>query len=87
MKKLHRKLSIVRLDNSHDNSKYAEGRGKNLDDQDLNKQRVILSVGQGTCAASNTHGDAACDVGEADAASREKHGVASIVKSCPVPVR
>lgn len=65
----NRKLCVVGLDDPHDDTEYAKSRSKDLHDQNLHKQRVILRISESACAASDSNRNATCNVGEPDAAS------------------
>lgn len=56
------KVGVVRLDDTDDDAEDGEGRGENLHDQNLNEQRWVLRVREGTAAPRNSDGDSAVNV-------------------------
>mmetsp|Transcript_3458 Transcript_3458/g.8887 ORF Transcript_3458/g.8887 Transcript_3458/m.8887 type:complete len:92 (+) Transcript_3458:2-277(+) len=42
-----RELGVVGLDDADDDAEDAEGRGEDLDDQDLDEERRVLGIGEG----------------------------------------
>lgn len=55
----------VGLDDAHDDTEDAQGRGKDLNDEDLDEQASILRVRQSAAAPRNSHGNSTSEVGQA----------------------
>jgi hypothetical protein len=47
----------VGLDDGDDDAEDAEGRGENLDDQNLDEEGAVLRIGQGAAAPRDADGD------------------------------
>mmetsp|Transcript_116888 Transcript_116888/g.203416 ORF Transcript_116888/g.203416 Transcript_116888/m.203416 type:complete len:230 (+) Transcript_116888:258-947(+) len=71
-----RENSRLGLQDPNDNSKDPKGTCKDLDNQNLDEQRAILSISQSTAAANDTHRHTTSHVAHANSNSSSQHSVA-----------
>jgi len=75
-------LGLVRLQNAHNHAEKPDGAGEDLDNENFDKQRRILGVGQRRATAHNAHAEAAGQIGETHGETGSEHHVAGGQVQC-----
>lgn len=78
--------ACVALDNTDNNSKDAEGTGKNLHNQNLDKETGILRISDCTGRPCDSDGHARRNICQTNTQTSRKHSISGVVVSRVIPV-